>query len=62
MVNSLFEPSEDGTQSPYSVRALSRNPESKHTLSLREQGVEVVKGGLPSMSSSIRYSERFGCR
>lgn len=44
VVNSLIAPCEDGTPSPYAVRALTRNPESKQALALREQGVEVVKG------------------
>ena len=44
VVNSLLAPSEDGTPSPYAVRALSRDPESKQALSLIEQGVEVFKG------------------
>jgi uncharacterized protein YbjT (DUF2867 family) len=49
VVNSLLAPSENGTPSPYAVRALSRNPESKHALSLREQGVEVFKGRSPGI-------------
>jgi uncharacterized protein YbjT (DUF2867 family) len=51
VVDSLLAPSEDGTTSPYSVRALSRDPESKHALSLREQGVEVFKGRSPGIGA-----------
>ncbi|KAI0304252.1 NAD-P-binding protein [Multifurca ochricompacta] len=43
VVNSLLAPSQDGTPSPYSVRALSRDPEGKHALSLRARGVQVFK-------------------
>src|SRR6266702_5317423 len=49
VVNSLLAPSEDGTPSPYAVRALSRDPESKQALSLREQGVQVFRGRSPSV-------------
>jgi uncharacterized protein YbjT (DUF2867 family) len=52
VVNSLLAPSaEDGTPSPYAVRALSRDPESKHALSLRDQGVEVFKGRSPGIGA-----------
>ncbi|KAH8979250.1 NAD-P-binding protein [Lactarius akahatsu] len=51
VVNSLLAPLEDGTPSPYAVRALSRDPESKHALSLREQGVEVFKGDTSDLTS-----------
>src|SRR6266702_3746332 len=44
VVNSLLAPSEDGSPSPYAVRAFSRDPESKQALSLREQGVQVLRG------------------
>ncbi|KAI0289392.1 NAD-P-binding protein [Russula brevipes] len=46
VVNSLIAPCEDGTPSPYTVRALTRDPESKQALALREQGVEVVKASV----------------
>ncbi|KAF8259713.1 hypothetical protein EI94DRAFT_1812879 [Lactarius quietus] len=51
VVSSLLAPSEDGTSSPYAIRALSRDPESKHALSLREQGVEVFKGDTSNLAS-----------
>jgi hypothetical protein len=44
VVNSLLAPSEDGSPSPYTVRALTRNPEGKQALALREKGVELVRG------------------
>ncbi len=54
VVNSLLASSEDGTPSPYRVRALTRDPQGKYALALREQGVEVVKG-RSSSSFKIRY-------
>ncbi|KAH8979244.1 NAD-P-binding protein [Lactarius akahatsu] len=51
VVNSLLAPSEDGTPSPYAVRALSRDPASKQALSLREQGVEVIRGDTSDLAS-----------
>ena len=51
VVNSLLAPLEDGTPSPYAVRALSRDPESKHALSLRELGVEVFRGKITHVSA-----------
>jgi hypothetical protein len=44
VVNSLLAPCEDGSPSPYTVRALTRDPHGKHSQALRERGVEVVKG------------------
>jgi uncharacterized protein YbjT (DUF2867 family) len=44
VVNSLLALCEDGTPSPYIVRALIRDPQGKHAQALYEQGVEVVKG------------------
>ncbi|KAI0276461.1 NAD-P-binding protein [Russula aff. rugulosa BPL654] len=43
VINSLLASSEDGTPSPYAIRALTRDPQSKYALALRERGVEVVK-------------------
>ena len=52
VTNSLLASSEDGTPSPYTVRALTRDPQSKHALALCEQGVEVVKGRSFTMRAS----------
>ncbi|KAH9080322.1 NAD-P-binding protein [Lactarius deliciosus] len=51
VVNSLLAPSEDGTPSPYAIRALTRDPESKQALSLREQGVQVFRGDTSDLAS-----------
>ena len=61
VVNSLLAPLEDGTPSPYAVRALSRDPESKHALSLREQGVEVFRGRSPMYRRVERSSMDLDC-
>lgn len=44
VVDKLLEPSADGTASPYSVRALTRDPNSRRAVELKEKGVECVKG------------------
>ena len=54
VVNSLLAPYEDGSPSPYTVRALTRNPEGKQALTLREKGVELVRG-RSLLSSSHGY-------
>jgi hypothetical protein len=46
VVEALLAPDAHGNPSPYSVRALTRDPTSKHALELTAQGVECVKGGL----------------
>ncbi|KAH9975625.1 NAD(P)-binding protein [Russula compacta] len=51
VINSLLSHSEDGSPSPYTVRALTRNPEGKHALALREKGVQVVKGDTSDLAS-----------
>ncbi|KAN0141807.1 NAD-P-binding protein [Lactarius tabidus] len=54
VVNSFLAPSEDGTSSPYLVRVLSHNPESKHVLSLGEYGVVFFKGkDLASVAAAL---------
>ena len=54
VISSLLANSEDGTPSPYTVRTLTRDPQSKHALALREQGVEVVKGGQLMRTSDVK--------
>lgn len=46
VVDKLLEPSADGTASPYSVRALTRDPNSRRAAELKEKGVECVKGPI----------------
>ncbi|KAJ7612588.1 NAD-P-binding protein [Roridomyces roridus] len=51
VVDALLAPTADGNASPYAVRALTRDPNSKHALQLAEQGVECVKGSFEDMDS-----------
>lgn len=40
----LLKPQDDGSPSPYAIRALTRNPEHRRAIELKELGVELVKG------------------
>lgn len=44
VIDKLLEPASDGSPSPYRVRALTRDPESRRAKLLEEKGVECVKG------------------
>ncbi|KAJ6561662.1 NAD-P-binding protein [Mycena capillaripes] len=44
VVEALLAPDVKGDASPYAVRALTRDPTSKHALELTERGVECMKG------------------
>lgn len=44
VVDALLAPASDGSPSPYSVRALTRNPQNERALSLKARGVEVLQG------------------
>jgi len=44
VVRELLKPQTDGSPSPYTIRALTRNPEHRRALELKELGVELVKG------------------
>ena len=45
VIDALLAPAKDGSPSPYSVRALTRDPESRRAGELSAKaGVEVVKG------------------
>ena len=49
IVRALLKDAEDGTPSPYTVRALTRNPEHRRAKDLAAlPGVEIVKGDLKS--------------
>lgn len=53
VVKALLAPSDDGTPSLYSVRALTRNPQGKRALGLTEMGVQCVKGTFASQEPQI---------
>ncbi|KAF8160099.1 hypothetical protein K438DRAFT_1985902 [Mycena galopus ATCC 62051] len=43
--------------SPYTVRALTRDPNSKHKLELTARGVECMKGSVEDLDSVSRALE-----
>ena len=47
VIDALSQPAPDGKPSPYSFRALTRDPQSERAKGLAARGVEVVKGKLP---------------
>lgn len=50
VVNALLAPCEDGTPTPYTVRALTRDLTSKSAQNLSQRsGVECVKGMKPNL-------------
>ncbi|KZT00222.1 NAD(P)-binding protein [Laetiporus sulphureus 93-53] len=51
VVDKLLAPCEDGSPSPYAVRALTRNPQSQRAKALAEQGVEIVQGKFDDFDS-----------
>ncbi|KAK7690577.1 hypothetical protein QCA50_005675 [Cerrena zonata] len=53
VVDALLAPSDDVLQSPYAVRALTRDPESRRAKELSARGVEVVKGAFNNFPSVI---------
>lgn len=44
VVDALLAPAPDGSPSPYTIRALTRDPSSKRALALKSKGVEIVIG------------------
>ncbi|KIK55532.1 hypothetical protein GYMLUDRAFT_175392 [Collybiopsis luxurians FD-317 M1] len=44
VVSALLAPQDDGTPSPYSVRALTRNPQSEQAQALAAMGAELFEG------------------
>ena len=44
VIPAILAPSEEGTPSPYAVRALTRDPTSRRAKKLEELGVECFKG------------------
>ncbi len=44
VIDKLLEPCADGNPSPYAVRALTRDPESRRAQELVSRGVECVTG------------------
>ncbi|KIK55585.1 hypothetical protein GYMLUDRAFT_839191 [Collybiopsis luxurians FD-317 M1] len=59
VVSALLAPQDDGTPSPYSVRALTRDPTSAEAQSLAEVGAELFQGRFDDMESIAAAYE--GC-
>lgn len=50
VVRHLLRPSEDGSPSPWKVRALTRDPNHKRAKELEALGAELVQGALLVMT------------
>ncbi|KAF7980906.1 hypothetical protein HWV62_36099 [Athelia sp. TMB] len=51
VINALLAPSEDGSPSPYAIRALTRDPLSERAERLSKRGIECVKGSVEDFAS-----------
>lgn len=50
VVEALLAPSPDGSPSPWRVRVLTRDPEHKRAVHLKQLGAELVKGDVIDLS------------
>lgn len=46
VIDALLAPAQDGSPSPYAVRALTRDPQSRRAQLLTAKGVECVEGNV----------------
>lgn len=53
VIDKLLEPTADGKPSPYSVRALTRDPDSRRANELKTKGVECFKGDPVNLFTSL---------
>lgn len=53
VIDRLLEPCEDGSPSPYAIRALTRDPEGKRAKELAAKGVECMKGQNTSVLHAV---------
>ncbi|CDO76850.1 hypothetical protein BN946_scf185033.g47 [Trametes cinnabarina] len=53
VIDGLLEPTSDGSPSPYSIRALTRDPESVRARGLAQRGVQVFKGSTDDLTSVL---------
>jgi len=51
VIDSLLAPTEDGSPSPYAIRALTRDPSSRRAKELAAKGVECVKGSFDDFAT-----------
>ena len=61
VIDALLAPSADGSPSPYSIRALTRDPSHRRSQELSEKGVDLFKG-LLNTCTSLMYALLLGCR
>ncbi|KAH9851437.1 nmrA-family protein [Lenzites betulinus] len=54
VIDGLLKPAQDGTPSPYAVRALTRNTESQRAKELANRGVELFEGNTDDLDSVYR--------
>ncbi|KAF9812120.1 hypothetical protein IEO21_06353 [Rhodonia placenta] len=59
IIDKLLAPAEDGSLSPYAVRALTRDPDSSRVTELSAKGVECVKGGEALRSIPLGRFDHF---
>ena len=52
VIDALLAPAEDGSPSPYAVRALTRDPNSRRARELAEKGLELAQGDRRYRSSN----------
>ncbi|RPD63751.1 nmrA-family protein [Lentinus tigrinus ALCF2SS1-6] len=57
VIDALLAPGADGSSSPYSVRALTRNPQGTRAQELASKGVEVVQGNIDDLPSVLAALE-----
>ena len=57
VIDALLKPAEDGSPSPYAIRALTRDPESGRAKELAAKGVELFKGAHNPASCSVSELE-----
>jgi uncharacterized protein YbjT (DUF2867 family) len=55
VIPAILGPSEDGTPSPYTVRALTRDPTNRRALELESIGVECFKGNEMFATGNIWF-------
>lgn len=57
VIDALLAPNADGQPSPYSIRALTRDVNSKRALVLKDKGVELVQGQYYLVFGETKQSE-----
>ena len=53
VIDALLAPSADGGPSPYAIRALTRDPESRRAKELGAKGIEIFKGRSDFLAAAL---------